>query len=188
MFLSNFQERDSSEVDFMGFDQPSVFDSIINYMYTGEIQITTGNAQALFQSADHLQLFQLKAKCKEFLSKHIEPYNCIGIHRLAVLYSQEDLEARSHVVMLKQFQDMISTPEFLEMSESELVEYLSDCRLEVQNEDMVFEAVLAWVHAGPQERMDSFPSIAPCIQFRLFSADFLNKVIRQEPLMADASC
>lgn len=157
-------------------------------MYTGEIQINTDNVQDLVQSAEFLQLLQLKAECMEFLNEHIEPSNCIGICRLAMLYSQQDLEKRARSVMLGQFQNVISYPEFLGMSERELSVYLSNDWLEVQSEDMVFEVLISWTHVETEDRKDSFPSLASCVRFPLCFANFLYEVIWQEPLMADASC
>ena len=57
----------------------STFQSILDYIYTSEIRLTTENIQDILQAADLLLLTDLKDMCCEFLEGCITAHNCIGI-------------------------------------------------------------------------------------------------------------
>ncbi len=62
-------------------------------------------------------------------------------------------------VMLKNFQEISKVNAFREMSETDLQDYISDERLNVANENPVFEAVVTWVRHDIENRKPSFENL-----------------------------
>jgi hypothetical protein len=62
-------------------------ETLINYMYTGEVEINEDNVQFLLDTSNLLQLVSVKESCCEFLAAQLDITNCIGIRRLADLLS-----------------------------------------------------------------------------------------------------
>jgi kelch-like protein 2/3 len=60
---------------------------LIDYMYTGIIEITEDNVQSLLDASNRLQLINVKDSCCEFLAAQLDITNCIGIRRLADMLS-----------------------------------------------------------------------------------------------------
>ncbi|ELT93948.1 hypothetical protein CAPTEDRAFT_40445, partial [Capitella teleta] len=52
---------------------------LTDYLYTGQIEITTLNVQDLLAASDMLLLGDLKQKVEGFLCSHIEPKKCVSI-------------------------------------------------------------------------------------------------------------
>lgn len=58
-----------------------VFEQILGFIYSGEIDINQNNVQNLMVSADMLELNEIVMGCTEFLIKELHPSNAVGIYR-----------------------------------------------------------------------------------------------------------
>ena len=78
MFLSPIKERYQDTVDINELDGESV-SSLIEYIYTGCIDINAGNVMALLSSADFLQIDDVKKFCFDYLQDAMSIENCLDI-------------------------------------------------------------------------------------------------------------
>ncbi|ELU13582.1 hypothetical protein CAPTEDRAFT_188467, partial [Capitella teleta] len=78
---------------------------------------------------------------------------------------------------------------FYKISEEDIIEVISDDRLNVKNEGVVFEAVVRWVEADLEARKEVFSrNIAPRIRFPLCDQQSLGPVVSCHPLMWNPEC
>src|SRR6266516_2749993 len=94
MFTSDFVERNQSVVEIQNIDEDS-FDSVLNYMYNEQINITAQNVEGLLASASFLQLEMLKEDCLEFLKPYLSIENFIGIQNWAYVHDCDELVTSS---------------------------------------------------------------------------------------------
>ena len=80
MFSSGMKE--TSEV-LVKFADPDIIRMIVEYFYSGEIEIDDGNVQDLVAASDFLDLKALKVQYEEFMSSITDASNCIKINRFA---------------------------------------------------------------------------------------------------------
>ncbi|ESO87706.1 hypothetical protein LOTGIDRAFT_127223, partial [Lottia gigantea] len=69
MFTCDMREKVAGDVDLsesMLLDSDSVFSSVLDYMYTGSINISTGNIEDIVRISDFLLLDDVKDYCKQF--------------------------------------------------------------------------------------------------------------------------
>lgn len=78
-------------------------DILIDFMYTGEIEITEDNVQSLLDVSNLLQILIVKESCCEFLAAQLDITNCIGIKRLADLLSCISLTKQANVYIEQYF-------------------------------------------------------------------------------------
>lgn len=178
----------SPEIQLACINDASTFAPIIHYMYVGEVDISFTNIHDMMHYAELLQLTRLRVKCADFLRGNLTPSTCIRSHKLAKLYNHKDLAATAWGVLLSHFEEASQSKEFLELTEGELIECLTDDLLGVSDEKIVFEAVVAWTYERSEDRSPSFARVLPFIRLVLCSVTFLDDVVRREPLMSEPSC
>ncbi|KAI0211031.1 Kelch-like protein 5, partial [Lamellibrachia satsuma] len=116
-----------------------------DYMYTGQIELTVDNVESLVKAGDLLQLGCLKARCADFMALQVELHNCIEFYRFALLYRLDQLQKVTKQFVFAEFKTVALTPEFKELTCRELIEIIKDDDVNVEYEDVVFDAVLYWV-------------------------------------------
>ncbi|KAI0239434.1 hypothetical protein LSAT2_009844, partial [Lamellibrachia satsuma] len=57
--------------------EPEILTSIVDYMYTGEIELTADNVESLVKAGELLQQDNLKKACENVTLKQVEPANCV---------------------------------------------------------------------------------------------------------------
>ena len=186
MFTSGLEESSSSVVYIKSTDGATL-QSIIDYLYSAEISITTENVQNLVSVCDEFQFQELKAACEDFMIEQIEAANCIGLYKFAKFLELELLKSKARCVMMTQFKSVVSVEEFEELTDEELIEYISDSALCVPNEDAVFEAVIHWMNSSPLDRLPSFERVAAHVRLPYCSRAYLCHVVKNYELMTLSS-
>ncbi len=157
---------------------------IVSYIYTGHIKITVENAKHLMPA---LKMFSLKSACdicEQFLMDAVNPGNCIGLYRIGAELNAQLLKVNAEEVMMNNFLEVISYPEFQSMSRDELEEYIQNDNINVPNEDAVFAAVVSWSGANPETRNPDFSRLIQHIRLKYCTSHYLT----HEPLMQNLGC
>lgn len=184
MFDSGLDESTSGKVELKGAD-PQILRSIIDYIYTAEITITTENAQRLLQACDQFRLDSLQEACENFILQEIEPFNCIGFYKFSKLLALKKLRHGARTEMLTKFKEIVQTStEFKELSSDELIEYVSDDELNVETENVVFDAVVKWVEFDTSVRRYAFDAIIKHVRLPFTTSDYLCYVITQNEFVS----
>ncbi|XP_065069986.1 kelch-like protein 20 isoform X2 [Rhopilema esculentum] len=184
MFTNGLMESKQGEIVFQDMDE-IVFKNIIDYFYTGRIEINDINVQDLISISGLLQLRRIQEACCEFMKRQINTNNCLGIaafadaHSCIELASSADSFARSH------FSDVVQTEEFMMISQSQLLRLIADDGLNVHSEERVFEAVLAWVKYDTTNREEFVSELFEHVRFPLLSAEFLLERVAPEDIMRE---
>ena len=153
--------------------EPDILTSIVDYMYTGEIELTVDNVESLVKAGDVLQLDTLKVACENLMLKQVEPANCVGFFKFATLYRLDKLQHKAREVMKSEFQTVVLNEEFKELSCKELIEFIKDDDVNVEDEDVVFDAVLDWVRHDLDNRKSSFQTIIEHVRLPYCSSNYL---------------
>ncbi|KAI0242680.1 Ring canal kelch protein [Lamellibrachia satsuma] len=150
---------------------------VVDYFYTAEIEFTVDNVQRLVQASDLLQLDDLKTACEKFILKQVKAANCIGFFKFASLHRLEQLQGGAWQVMLQRFKSVVSASEFKELSCQELIEYLSDDGINVEDENIVFESVLVWTRHDLDNRQTSLRKLLEHVRLPYCTIDYLHQVV-----------
>lgn len=90
MFMGNLRESEESEIILRDVNG-EVLQAVINYCYTGTIEIREDNVETLLQTACLMQLQEVVEACSRFLAHQLHPSNCLGIALFAEHQACESL-------------------------------------------------------------------------------------------------
>jgi len=82
LFTTSLAEQNQSVITISGVDATSM-KLVLDYVYTGRVELNSDTVQNLLSAANLFQLRGLRDGCAEYMEQKIEIDNCIGIHFFA---------------------------------------------------------------------------------------------------------
>lgn len=158
MFTSELREGKETLVSFNNIS-PWTMKRIIDYIYTGKLEINTDNVQEMLVAGSMLQYESIVDACCKFLKTQLDPFNCLGIELFAQMHSCPWLEKEAHKFALENFSLVTEQVEFLELTSDHLIQYISSDYIDVRTEDIVYDAVMKWINSDLDERKKHLPEL-----------------------------
>jgi len=127
----NWKEGNKEEVEILGLDEKAVSD-LIEFAYTGKINIDMDNVLTLLEAANYLRIEFVKKSCGDFLEQRVDAKICLGVLRLADIFPLDELSSGAKKYVLRHFTDACKEDEFLRLPVNVLSDLLSEenlCRL-----------------------------------------------------------
>ena len=148
---------------------PWTMKRIIDFIYTGKIEINYDNVIDIFNSAVMFQLYKLVDKCTDYIEEHIDLANCIDINLFASMHHLDKLEKETFQFILDNFMQLINsvtnnndsqtaastsasiansiaTPnDFVRLSDSTFSSLIKSDHLNVTREIYVYYALKKWI-------------------------------------------
>ncbi|KAI0237211.1 Kelch-like protein 38, partial [Lamellibrachia satsuma] len=118
----------------------------------------------------------LKKACENVTLKQVEPANCVGYYIFATLYRMDKMQQQARRVMLSEFKTIALMKELKELSCAELIECIKDDDVNVENEDIVIEAVLDWLRHDMDNRKSSFEKILEHVRLPYCRTNYLRNM------------
>lgn len=186
MFLGKLAESNQNRVVLDDFDAAAI-ESIVQYAYTGRVEINEFNVQSILYASDLLQIDKVKQACCEFLLKALDVCNCLGIRALAETLSCHELFEISHQFVIDHFADVLKQEEFLLQPYESLKCLLDNKFLNTSNEEEVLSGVLAWLNFCPSERQAHACSLFKRSCLMKVAPDFLSNLILEDSIVQASS-
>ncbi|XP_036951138.1 kelch-like protein 5 isoform X2 [Acanthopagrus latus] len=95
MFTSDVREAKQEEVKMEGVD-PDALWVLVQYAYTGRLELREDTIESLLSASCLLQLSSVVQACCSFLMKQLHPSNCLGIRSYADAQGCHDLQRAAH--------------------------------------------------------------------------------------------
>lgn len=164
---------------------PSILDMIVQYLYSAEIDLTDDNVQDIIAVANRFQIPSVFTVCVNYLQKKLSLSNCMAIFRMGLVLNCPRLAVAARNYIADRFEFLYKDEEFLKLAPHELFAVIGGDTLNVEKEELVFEAVMAWVRYD-KERVKVLKDAFNCIRFRLLPEKyFKDKVETDELIKAD---
>ncbi|EDO29422.1 predicted protein [Nematostella vectensis] len=188
MFTGGLVESFEDSVTLRDVDSGAV-ELLVDFAYTGKLDITTENVQSIMYASSLFQLNAIQKACSEFLERQLHPSNCLGIRSFADAHSCVGLLHASEKFINEYFSDVVKNEEFLLLPQEELAVLLSSEDLNVDCEEEVFVALIAWTKHDVDERKDLLAELLQNIRLPLISPHFLIDQVEKEELIShDIKC
>ena len=193
LFGVNWQEGKKEEIKILCLDEHAVSD-LIEFAYSGNININKDNVQTLLEAADFLGIEFVKKSCGDFLKAGVDDKTCLGIWQLADVFALEELSNAAKQHALRHFAVVWKEEEFLSLPVPLLTDLLSDEGLCVVIEDLipcveerekvVLQALFQYIEHDEENRKDLFPQLLPLVKLPTLSKSYLDEVSASKLLQA----
>ena len=163
-------------------------EEVLDYLYTGRVEITEKNAFELFAQADFFLIPSLKALSGKFILQTLDLTNCIMVYYFVIKYQWEELQNGARDFILANFVAVAGTDDFLNLSCKEIEEWISSDRIIVKEEEEVFQVTVRWMENGNREELD-FLQLLRHVCCIYLSRSYVFNIILQHPLVkASTAC
>ena len=186
MYSSNMVESKSNQVE-LHCASPSAIQKLVDFMYSGEIEISKDNVQDILKGADHLLLEEVKEFCSEFLFETLTPGNCLQMKQLADIYCLKGLSEKCVHFGQMNVEAVVKSDEILNVPFEALYNWLSDDHLHVENEEELFKLIVKWTKHKIEERHGHFPKLMAHIHLIQMEPQFVVETVEKEPLVKENS-
>ncbi|GCC23783.1 hypothetical protein chiPu_0002181 [Chiloscyllium punctatum] len=181
MFCNNFKESFLTHVHLLGVPV-DILTQIVDYVYTGEITINATNVFSLLEAAGIYQYPKVLEACSLYLQSQLTATNCLGMVRLAQIFSCKSLEKKAKAVALQHFPEVASCEDLKELTCTELADYLGDDGL-CAEEEQVFDTVTTWINHDPKTRQKHMHELFKKVRLQYVHPTYLFHFIANNPFI-----
>ncbi|XP_066268550.1 kelch-like protein 40a isoform X2 [Branchiostoma lanceolatum] len=168
MFTSGMMESRQKTVVLQDLDA-GMFGEILNYIYSGTLDVSLDKVQPLYQAADLLQLDYVRDTCSSYMAMNVHHSTCVDLYKFADVFSIDSVRNQCLQCICRHFSKVVSTEGFCSLNVTQLTEIISRDELDVKEETAVWEAVVRWVQHCKKDRLRHLPSILPHTRFNLMT-------------------
>lgn len=184
MFTLGMVESKKDKIEIFGVDSCSLKD-ILEYAYTGKVRITQSNAQNLLAAASLFQILPVQRACANFMENQLSVCNCVGIHYFAESHNCIALKIKAREFIEKNFVEICQGEEFLCLTYNRLAEIVTSDELNVEKEEIVLDAILAWVAHDFKARKAFFCDLLRTVRISLISKRYMKEKLWQHKLVRE---
>lgn len=181
-FSAEGKELNQKEVVLENLD-PDIMEVIVNYLYSADIDINDSSVQDILAAANRFQIPSVFTVCVNYLQKKLSASNCLAIYRLALMMNCARLAIAARDYIADRFETICKDKDFLELDPPELFAIIGADALNVEKEEVVFEALMRWIRKDKEKRVKALDEAFDCIRFRLIPVKYFNEKVEKEDLI-----
>ena len=156
----------------------ALMEEVLEYLYTGYVDINDNNAFELMAVADYFLITSLKVLSSKFIQETLCASNSIMAYYSSVKYQCSDLREAAKSFILANFMAVSKSNDFLNLNLEQVEEWISSDEIVIKGEKEVFMAILIWTEHNT-ERKQSFYNLFRHVRCHYVSRSFLTTVILQ---------
>lgn len=139
---------------------------LIDFCYTGNIEITEANVYELIGAASKMEFEHIEQKCQRFLQEKLSVTNCLTIWTLVEPFINFNELVQSAIrTAQKNFNEVINHRQYLQIDVEHLLDFLKSDELNVYSEEEVFNALVKWVTYDENDRKRYVKELLSTIRF-----------------------
>ncbi|KAI8493405.1 regulation of lateral pseudopodium assembly [Branchiostoma belcheri] len=184
MFAHDLEESRQKVITLQDID-PMALGTIILYMYTSKLYITEDNVQDLLVTANILGISRVYGACVQFMLSHITVNNCCGVFQFGSWLNIEDLIKKAKECISDGYPEVCKGAEFVNLPLSCLIDILSDDSLNVEEEETVYESVMAWVRHDLATRGHHLGDLLKHVRLAIIPTEYFEKVIAKDEMVLE---
>ena len=164
----------------------SVMEDALEYLYTGNVTVVEGRAHNLIATANFLLLPSLKTMAANVLKDTLTTENCVFNYYFAEKYDCVELKDKCRKVINTNFSVVMETEDFLKLDQKQVMEWVSNDDVIVNEEENIFKGIVRWVSHNKSEREGDFPELLHQVRLPFLSHDFLlDELVKDELITKD---
>lgn len=142
----------------------STLETIVHYIYNGDITIQQQNFDAIIDAATNMQLLELKKRCVDFKLYHLYTLNSVDTLLIADKYQLTELKLAAFAMICAYYEE-IPGDHIAKIDETNYLELLKSDQL-AATESANFNGLVDWLSANNVEESDAIASFLKLIRLR----------------------
>ncbi|XP_070581175.1 kelch-like protein 3 [Ptychodera flava] len=189
MFTTGMMESRTKEIEIKEIEFTSL-EKLVDYMYTGTLDVNKDNVQDLLNAACMLQIEEVKDICSHCLLRYIDVSNCLGIWTFSEIHHLEEVYNKANHLLKSRFPSITQQEEFLILDKNILQEILTfdDLNLGMKSENVVLESVIRWLNYDLISRAKHLEELLKHVRLHLVSSELLQQVRDEMYIKDNAVC
>ena len=164
-------------------------EELLDYLYTGHVNVTQHNAFDLLKIADFLVIPSLKEVSSKVIIQTLSSSNCLMVYYLAVNYRCIELQEKARDFIHANFTRVVEHEDFLNLTVSEVEEWISSDEMKVRGEEDVFQAIVKWAEQNGDGEREKFFELFRHVRLIYLSRNYVLNEIFPHPLVTnDKAC
>ena len=164
-------------------------EQLLDYLYTGHVDVTQHNAFDLLKIADFLVIPSLKEVSSKVIIQTLSSSNCLMVYYLAVNYRCIELQEKARDFIHANFTRVVEHEDFLNLTVSEVEEWISSDEIKVRGEEDVFQAIVKWAEQNGDGEREKFFELFRHVRLIYLSRNYVLNEIFPHPLVTnDKAC
>lgn len=191
MFTLDLRESREKDVQLRDIDHGTL-SAVVAFCYGEEVRVAAGDQSEreeslleLLVAADRLQITELFDICTQSLIAQLRPENVLELRAFAEVYSNPLLAEHCTLLIHREFTAVVRSDEFVELSLEGLLDLVSSDYISVPREELVYEAVMRWIHHDLPNRRNKVADILSHVRLPFVSPHYLQDVIERDELLRD---
>ena len=150
------KESRENFVELKGFNSVTGIKLILDFIYTGLLNISFDNILGILDAASHLQIKEAIKLCSDFLVKNINILNCVQILKLADIYSMKSVIELTQQYLSENIVEIYQNggDQFSQLTYEQLKYLLNNEYLQICSELDLFLMIVKWIEAGSMVQGD----------------------------------
>ena len=187
LFSSELQVKENQD-NFVELSEvkSTVLAEVLQFIYTGEVNIGSQNAQDLVMVSDYLIIPSLKTKASQFLEESITASNCLALESFASQYNCESLRVAVVKYKSQNFVAFVKSENYLSLGVEQVKELMCQDDLQISEEEEVYEAMITWVKHDLLSREDLLPDLLKCLRLFSMSKHSLRMILDKQELIRNS--
>ncbi|XP_078588997.1 kelch repeat and BTB domain-containing protein 8-like [Branchiostoma floridae x Branchiostoma japonicum] len=180
MFTSGYAEAKQERISIQDVSGVAMA-TILDYAYTGRLQMEPDQVQAVMSAARLLQVDFVGRKTAEYMKDRLDVSNCVDVLMYADMMADCGLVEATKKYVASRFDQVTLHPSFVQLPLNHLQSLLDRDDLMTNSEDNVVQAALRWVDFNQEERLQHLSTLCKSLRQSLIStilrAEIENKLV-----------
>ena len=187
LFSDDFLEKQSGVVELEEIGATAM-EKVLEFIYTGEVEIDLPSAQDLIMAADYLNIPALKLNASAVLETSISVSNCLALQQFSAKYDCLRLKESCAFFVNQNFPQVAKSEGFGDLSFESLIDLFGRDELNVVNETEVLYSAISWVKHDLQAREKLLPDVLKHVRFARIPKSHLDDIVNSETLLQRNAC
>src|SRR6218665_1246586 len=191
LLSENWPKKDLYEIG-EEYVSSELMETLLTYIYTSEVNLTTQNARSICMAAHYLNLSDLMSEGLPFLEKTVCSDNALDLFIFASKYEYENLKQICLDSIASNYDCIFQDSKLLTFSDQILKSFIGDLQDYNRSSGMMesqFNLLVRWTEHDSETRETLFPSLFEVILLDHISQSFLHDhVAKQNYVRSSNSC
>lgn len=177
---SDMKEKEERVIRLEGMSK-AVMEEILEYLYSGHVDINERNACDLMAVADYFLLPGLKSLCASVIIDSLSVSNCLEVCHLAARFQCPEVKTKAKDFILANFSSVMQLEGFLKLDKKVLAELISSDEIRVKGEEDVFQVIVKWMEGNEMGESEKFCELFCFVRLVYLPCSYICDVILPYP-------